>query len=285
MPKRTPTHKPLGYGLIYIHTAECKTPEDVGRSRVLLIHAPSYLYRKIVPFSRKKIHDCYYANADQLLCLDLGKRPPNITLLEHANLYAAMFGTSDVECEYAPPRGRQDRIDERDGLITAIREFVEETRGLYHPSFPSIIAEARSLPLPKITDCWIGLDNKVYAYEYALYVDDKDRLLRYGYEDEDSSLGRFIISYLYGRRRSDAVITSQYLERFKYVRKHDAKTHACYMYLEDCLSRWMANRVITLTPPDLALLRDTVKSYLIKKVRGWAKRNPQSQISGGQTAI
>lgn len=288
----------IGYGLVYIHTAECGNVDDVGHSLVLMIHAPSYLYRKIIPLSKIPLkmdkryhgnHDHYdddynYNDYDELFCLNLEtKTTAKVTALEHANLYEAMFGTSDVECEYSPPRGRQDKIDEKDGHITAVREFVEETRGLYHPYFPytyhlptasllksSSKSESELEPVLsritncRITDCWVGLDNKMYAYEYIVYVDDKDRLLRCGYED--LSLARFIVNYLYGHSvilPNSLVI--QYMERFKYVHRHDATTHVCYIYLKDCISKWMTNRIVTLIPPDLSLLCETVKKFLIKK--------------------
>ena len=197
-----------------------------------------------------------------------------MNVLEHKNIYNAMFQFYDVECQYTPPRGRQEAIDHYNSDVTKVREFIEETRGLYHPDFqwvfnlPSLSTGKSPLPLrlPEIVDCWKGLDGNIYKCNYSIFIEDENKLrslYNNNNNNNNSLLAEFILRYLYGNKNKTNLISTavkkKYLKKFKYTYSHDATKNVCYMFLDDCISRWMDNRIRTLIKPDTMKLKEMAK--------------------------
>lgn len=252
------------YGLLYITTSECETVEEVNKSRILVVRSPSYLYQKLMD-GKKKLNGpfSYFDRRHKKFSSSLA----NLKYLEYLNLYEAMFGYSKVECEYVPPRGRMEDIDYGNSDVTKVREFIEETNGLYHPDF----REAFSLPvanesrpsLPQLTDSWMGLDGNFYKAKYSIYIDDKNQLQKC---PEGEPLLNFILTYLYGSANDTSKVFERYRYTFQYNEMHDIAKHVCYFDLSDFVNcHWMSNRLETLTHPDFNYLKGLIKDFIQEK--------------------
>ena len=170
---------------------------------------------------------------------------------EFEYLFQTMY-TSQVKgyAHLDVPKGRRESVDCGKEHVTRLREFVEETGGLYHPDK----FDGASLG-PSLTEIRTDYEGQVYVCHYVVYIDDCDRLCRTVATGD--TLLDFILQYI--DSGASAKCVEGYRKRFKYNRVYDGMKRPHFVYLDE------TDVGDFLGPINRALLHNEVQNYLSKK--------------------
>lgn len=104
----------------------------------------------------------------------------NLNTNEKYNLDLNLFPNATLEGEFTLPKGQIDHIDNKNCILTKIREFIEETK-YTHPTLEKLFQKHYENPNFKsflndpdymLHDKYLGLDGKIYECEYSIFVID-----------------------------------------------------------------------------------------------------------------